>query len=59
MIFKKPFIGELRTRTFFALFPVTIGNITVWLQTITIIEQFMEYGYDDVWRPIEFVNLKK
>ena len=55
---KVPANGDIRTRMFFAWFPVTIvydgQEETRWLEYITVVERFSTAGMDDEWIPISF-----
>jgi hypothetical protein len=56
----RPSLGQIRIDSFFAIFPVYIGNEIRWLERVKI-KQIYSSGSaadytDDHWKDIEFVN---
>ena len=52
-----PKIGDIRVRSWFAFFPVHIGNEVRWLERVTVREQYdgcRDYG--QVWIRLQFVK---
>lgn len=47
--------GDTRTRTWFALIPVTIKEETRWLERVTVIQTLVSCGYDYEWVDSQFV----
>lgn len=53
MTWNRPKLGDRRTRTKFALLPICVGTQCVWLETVTVHEEYKSlnrlFGYEDVW----------
>lgn len=45
MRWMRPEVLDVRYRTFFALFPVTIGRETRWLETVRVREVYKYFDY--------------
>lgn len=59
--YKKPTqLGETRIKTFFAIFPITIGTETRWLEKVTVEQEYSRIDFDqapDMWLSIKFIDL--
>jgi hypothetical protein len=70
IFFKIPKVGDTKTESFFALFPVTItkwkpfiATETRWLEKVTIKYKFTKTSsleeYNEYWEKVEFIDNEK